>query len=310
VAGLLALHGRFRRSPLTTPWRPGRATSLLFVAAVYVVTIGAAWWVFTHAGMHPLWNVALGMLAGTGVTFVAGWAVRNGSVFDAYWSVIPPFVALYLLVEGTIGPGARALALLAVVFLWALRLTLNWARGWDDLSHQDWRYPMLEERSPLPAPLTMLLGVMLFPTLVIFLGCLPMYPALMLGDGGFGALDAAALAVGIAASVIELVADEQMRAFGRTKQPGDVMSGGLWKYSRHPNYFGEILFWVSLFLFGLAADPGSWWTGIGVVVMVAMFVFASIPMLDERSRERRPGFDDYAARTSSLVPLPPRSSKG
>ena len=262
--------------------------------------------VFTSAGLHPLWNVLLGMLAGTAVTYVAGLLVQNGSVFDAYWSVIPPVVALYLLVEGTIGPGPRALALLAVTFLWGLRLTLNWARGWSDLSHEDWRYPMLSERSGLPSWLTMLGGVMLFPTIVIWLGCLPMYPALMLGDGGFNWLDGVALAVGLAATTLELVADEQMRSFGRTKQPGDIMDKGLWRYSRHPNYFGEILFWVSLLLFGLAAAPALWWTGVGLLVMVLMFVFASIPMLDERSMERRPGFAAYAARTSSLIPWPPK----
>ena len=118
-----------------------------------MLTIAVSWWVFTSAGLHPLWNVALGMLAGTGVTFVAGLAVSNGSVFDPYWSVLPPVVAVYLMADGDIGPGRCALAVLVVAFLWGLRLTANWARGWPGLAHEDWRYVELEERCPLPAGL-------------------------------------------------------------------------------------------------------------------------------------------------------------
>jgi len=85
-----------------------------------------------------------------------------------------------------------------------------------------------------------------------------------------------------------------------------VMDRGLWRYSRHPNYLGEIMFWLSMYLFALAVGLGFWWTGIGVVAMVAMFLGASIPMLDDRSEARRPEFADYRRRTSALIPRPPK----
>ena len=84
------------------------------------------------------------------------------------------------------------------------------------------------------------------------------------------------------------------------------MDRGLWRYSRHPNYFGELLLWLSVWLFALAADPGSGWTGIGLAAMIGLFVFISIPLLEARSLDRRPGFDAYARRTSVLVPWFPR----
>ena len=84
------------------------------------------------------------------------------------------------------------------------------------------------------------------------------------------------------------------------------MDRGLWAWSRHPNYFGEILFWWSLWGFALAADAAWWWTVIGPLAITAMFCAASIPMLDARSRERRPEFAAYADRTPMLVPRPPR----
>ncbi len=97
-----------------------------------------------------------------------------------------------------------------------------------------------------------------------------------------------------------------MRRFARTKQPGQIVDQGLWRHSRHPNYFGEILFWCSLWLFGLSAAPSWWWTVIGPIAMIAMFLGASIPMLDGRSAARRPAFAEYAERTRALVPLPVR----
>lgn len=200
----------------------------------------------------------------------------------------------------------RQVAVAVVVGVWAVRLTANWARDWPGLHHEDWRYAKLYAEWPLPRPLTMILGVQVFPTVVVWLGCLPLFPALVLGGGRLGPLDGLALVVGLTASVLELVADEQMRAFRRRARSGEVMDRGLWRWSRHPNYFGEILFWVSLWLFALAAAPGWWWTGVGALAMVLMFVLASVPMLDERSRQRRPGFAAYAARTPALIPRPPR----
>ena len=94
-------------------------------------------------------------------------------------------------------------------------------------------------------------------------------PALVRGDRQLGVLDGLAVVVGLIASVIEFVADEQMRRFVRVKTPGAVMDRGLWRFSRHPNYFGGILFWWSLWVFAVAADPAWWWTVIGPVAMVA-----------------------------------------
>ena len=108
------------------------------------------------------------------------------------------------------------------------------------------------------------------------------------------------------AILIEALADEQMRAFARTKKSGDIMQSGLWAYSRHPNYFGEISFWWGLFLFGLAADASWWWTGVGAVAMTLLFHFASVPMLDARSVERRPGYEDHMRRVNAIVPGPRR----
>jgi len=284
-----------------------RATSFALITFVYALAVAVAWWLFQGFGAHPLTNVAVGMVAATGVTFAFTLVWNNGSVFDPYWSVIPPVVALYFADLGNAGGTPLATALMIVMFTWAVRLTTNWAVGWPGLHHEDWRYTMLYARAPLPRWLVQLLGVELFPTLVIFLGCISLWPALTRGDGAMGAVGWLAAAVGILAAALELAADEQRRAHAKAK-PGALMDVGLWRWCRHPNYLGEILFWVSLWLFALEADPSAWWwTAIGPLAMIAMFLGASIPMMDTRSAERRPGFADYAARTPAIVPRRPRA---
>lgn len=287
--------------------RLGRAAALARIALVYVVALAAAWATFQALGAHPLWNVAAGMLVATGVTFAATLLWNNGSVFDPYWSVVPPVVALYLAEVGGLGATPLRAALFLVVFAWGVRLTVNWAVGWPGMQHEDWRYGMLYERAPLPRWAVQLLGVELFPTLVIFLGCIPLWPALSRGDGALGPIGWLASAVGLLAAGLELAADEQRRAHTAAK-PGALMDVGLWRWCRHPNYLGEILLWVSLWLFAVEADPACWWwTAIGPVAMIAMFLGASIPMMDERSAARRPGWQDYASRTPALWPRRPRA---
>jgi steroid 5-alpha reductase family enzyme len=113
--------------------------------------------------------------------------------------------------------------------------------------------------------------------------------------------------MGVAAVTLELVADVQMHRFVAERRPGAAMDRGLWAWSRHPNYVGEIGFWSSLALFGLAASPrDAWWLFVGVALMVAMFLGASIPLMETRSLERRPQYQYVIDRVPRLVPRPPR----
>ncbi len=288
--------------------RPDRRGSFLFILAVYVVAVGAAWWTWQATSFDTPFRLLAGLVAATAVTYVATLYADNGSVFDAWWSVLPPFAALWI-TAGSESDGLtlRQLAVHTVVWFWGVRLTANWAIGWTGLDHEDWRYVDLRESWPVPNWLVRLIAVEGVPTFFVWLGCLPLLPALGSADTSFGVLDGLALALGIAAVCLELVADEQMRLFAATKQPGEVMDRGLWKFSRHPNYLGEISFWVSLWLFAVAAAPGTWWVIAGPLGMIGLFAFASIPLLDRRSEERRPAFAEYAARTPALLPWPRKS---
>ena len=127
------------------------------------------------------------------------------------------------------------------------------------------------------------------------------------GSRPFGALDAVAIFVAGTAIALEAAADEQLRAFVATRRSSsDLLASGLWAWSRHPNYFGEIFFWWGIFLFGLAADPTSWWTGIGALSITIMFRFVSLPMIETRMLAHKPDYKAQIERTNLLLPWFPR----
>lgn len=288
---------------------------MVTLAYVVAVAVGAAW-LFMGPRTGRLWlDTLIADLLATLVVFGFSRAYRNSSFYDAYWSVIPPLLLAYWWWQGPIGfsgPGSlRAWLLAAVVGYWAVRLTSNWAYSFPGLHHEDWRYPILREGAGRFEFLADLFGIHLFPTVQVFVGLLPVYIALTRPGDGLIWLTWLAFVVGVAAVTCELVADVQMHRFvaGRRAGAGDgaVMDTGLWGWSRHPNYFGEIGFWFSMALFGVAAAPAdAWWLFVGVVVMVAMFLGASIPMMEKRSLERRPQYQDVIDRVSRLIPRPPR----
>ena len=286
-----------------------RIDSFAIVGAAYLVAAAVGLWTGLCFGSErPLLTLFLADVAATVAIWAFSMAFDNGSFYDAFWSVAPPFFVAGWIAEASHGTSPTRQAAVAILVLaWALRLTWNWARGWPGLHHEDWRYPLLYERAPMPKWASSLLGVHVFPTIQVFLGSLALVPALARGTRPFGRLDVLALVITAGAILVELVADEQMRAFARGKERGAIMDRGLWAWSRHPNYFGELGFWWGLWLFGIAAAPGWWWTIVGPLAMTAMFLFASIPMLDERSAERRPGYAEHMRRVSALLPLPPRT---
>jgi steroid 5-alpha reductase family enzyme len=280
---------------------PTRSASLRWILLVYVVACAVTWLVMAAFPARSVAGLAAGLLASVAVTYAASLYLRNGSVFDPWWSVLPPVAALVLVEVWT----PLSVACVLVIFVWAVRLTLNWGVGWPGLGHEDWRYALMYQRAPVPRWLTLLVGVQLVPAVFVTLGCLPLIPALTTPDASLGVLGLLATAVGLFAAGLELAADEQRRAFAEAK-PGALMDAGLWAWCRHPNYLGEILFWVSLWLFGVAASPADfWWTAIGPISIAALFAFASIPMMETRNAERRPGWAEYVARTPRLIPRRP-----
>ena len=294
--------------------RAARSWGVLISAATYIVALVVAVLVVCAAGFaHPLADLGLGTLVATVVVFAVSAVVDNSSIYDPYWSVQPLAIAGYYLwtvwaggAAGAVGGvGARQIIVTVLIFLYALRLTSNFYRDWPGLTKEDFRYVSFRRRfGRLYWPVSFV-GIHLFPTIMVFLGCLPLYALTRTGAAGLGWLDGLGLAVTLGAVVLAFVADEQMRAFrSRPGNRGCIMQSGLWARSRHPNYLGEVLTWWGLWLFALAADLEWWWTVVGAAAITALFVFVSVPMMEKRILATRAGYAEYREETPMLVLRP------
>lgn len=291
-----------------------KGASLVRVAVAYAACIGAGGlWLWLGPSTDRAWLDALiADLIATLVIFGFSRAHGNSSFYDAYWSVIPPLLFVYWWAESSTGIGDLGAWLCLIVMLaWAIRLTGNWIYSFPGLHHEDWRYPMLRDKAPSSAAAfaTDVMAIHFFPTLQVFLATVPAYLVVQ-NPGSAGTLAFVALLVGLGAVTLQLTADTQMHRFVAQRQQGQVMDSGLWAWSRHPNYLGELGFWLSIALFGLGADPGAWWwVFAGFAAMVAMFLGASIPMMEERSLARRPDYQRIIDTVPKLLLLPPGTRK-
>jgi steroid 5-alpha reductase family enzyme len=281
----------------------------------YVVTLGVGWITLLALGQSPIWDMFWADIAATVAIFIFSRLYKNSSFYDAYWSVIPPLIALYWAIEATAIEATavavddtRTWLVIVLVWLWGIRLTVNWATYWPGLEHEDWRYGPIKTNAGKWNALADFSAIHLFPTVIVFVACLPIYAAVAMDARPLNWLDYVAAAVTALAIIIELLSDIQLHRFLAHRKEGEIMKTGLWAYSRHPNYFGEWLFWAGLALFGIAAVPSAWWWVLpGSVAMLVMFLVASIPMIDKRSVERRPEYEAHMARVSGFVPWFPKT---
>jgi steroid 5-alpha reductase family enzyme len=237
------------------------------------------------------------------VVFVFSFAFQNSSLYDPYWSVIPVPIALYWISVSPGGNSLRQLLVIMVIGLWSLRLTINWIKSWPNLEHEDWRYKKLKEDTGKFYWLVSFLGIHLFPTLIVFLGMLPVLP--VAGNSAtLGIADLLGALVSVSAILIEYTADEQLRQFNKyNRVKGMNMEQGLWSLCRHPNYLGEILFWLGLFIMALSNHfRSSLWTGVGFLVMFVLFKYISIPMMEKRLIRNKDHYEDYIRKVPALIP--------
>lgn len=288
-----------------------RSLAFACVTAAYVAALlAAAAVVFSLPDASPITRVVAADVVGTLVVFGFAAVFRNSSFYDPYWSVAPPVIAAYLAFLPGPAPALRAALVVFALSVYGVRLTHNWARGWRGLEHEDWRYGDLRAQTGVFFPLVNLFGIMLFPTVLVLLGCWPLGPALVTGAAPANAWDAVALVVVLGGTLLEGWADAQLRTFVRTRtSPEAVLDTGLWAWSRHPNYLGEILVWVGVAFFGYASGDLGWVHLSGVAAMVLLFVGISIPMMEKRQLARKPAYADYIASTPMLVPGVGRSRR-
>ena len=278
--------------------KENRAASFAAVLLVYIIATVLGVAVYRALALTWWLSLLIADVAATVATFIFSVIFKNASVYDPYWSVQPPVI----LVAFAVGKDLTTLGvlLIAAVSFWAVRLTANWAYTFHDLLHQDWRYTMLREKTGAFYPIINFVGIHMVPTLVVY-GCV--LPAVYAVREGLNANIASVLfvCVSLGAAVMQGIADIQMHKFRKNKK-GAFIRAGLWKYSRHPNYLGEILMWWGVALSVISASPSAWYLAAGAVANTVLFLAVSIPMADARQSHKE-GFAEYKKQTRMLLPI-------
>lgn len=243
-------------------------------------------------------------------TMTCVWALslvlQNASIVDSFWG--PGFVVLAatapFLADGW---SWRALLVLALVSVWAARLAAhitirNWGKG------EDWRYRKWRDDAPASFWWRSYFKVFVLQGVLLVVVASPILAVTASSRAiGATALDVAGCAVWLFGLLYEAIADLQLARFKRDPaNRGRVLDRGLWRTSRHPNYFGEAVVWWGLFLIALST-PTGYWAAIGPIAITFLLVRVSgVRMLEKGLRERKPEYVDYVRRTSPFVPWPPR----
>jgi steroid 5-alpha reductase family enzyme len=256
-----------------------------------------------------LWIFALACLA----CWLLSLLTREYSWVDRLWSLIP-VVYVAVLAGGAGFRDARLDTMLVLVALWGTRLTFNFARkGGYAPGGEDYRWKVLRERlTGWRFQLFNLFFITVYQNLILLLICLPALTARE-HQGGFGVLDVVAAVVFLGLLLGETVADQQQWRFHQWKKTQEdprprFLQTGLFRYSRHPNFFFEQAQWWVVFCFGaIAAGTPVQWTVLGAILLVLLFL-GSTRFTESISLSRYPEYADYQARTSAVIPWPPKSA--
>jgi steroid 5-alpha reductase family enzyme len=280
--------------------------STIIIGVVYLFAFATVYFGFSMLTFpQTIINVLIADIAATVVLFIFSMILNNSSVYDPYWSVVPPLIVVYLIRVFPEGNQARQLIILCLVLFWSLRLTINWFRGWKGINHQDWRYTSIADQTGRWYWPVSFIGIHLAPTIFVFLGCLPLWYSIP-GTSPINLYDIIASLFTLSAILLEWLADEQLIRFRKISDGKTIMRSGIWKHSRHPNYLGEISFWGGMFLFAVSSNGLSsfagYWTVIGLASMIILFKFISIPLMEKRNRIRKPGYDEYINQVPALLP--------
>ena len=272
-----------------------RITGIIFQIVLYLLVFIISYFLFEYLP-YELWlNVLIGDLISTVFVFFFSLIFKNSSAYDPYWSVYPFIVVLYMAIKN--GFNNYFIFFFLAITIWSFRLTFNFLYTFTSLKHEDWRYEMLREKSGSMFIFVNFLGIHLFPTIIVYL-C--MLPFIMATSEPNIYLLTTFFILSFIFVLIEGLSDLQMHKY-RKERLTTFNRNGLWKYSRHPNYFGEIMFWWMIFIMGLAYN-NNYLTIIGAVINTFLFLFISIPLADKR-QSKKPNFIEYKENTRMLLPI-------
>ncbi len=230
--------------------------------------------------------------------------LADSSIVDIFWGLGFVIVA-WVTCATSSGLLERRLLLSGLTTLWGLRLSVYLAMR--NLGHgEDARYTAMRKRQGPSWWWKSLFIVFALQGVLLFVVSLPVQLAQHAPGPALGAFDVIGGLLVLTGVFFESLGDWQLARFkSRPENKGQIMTRGLWHYTRHPNYFGDFVVWWGLYVIACATGT-AWWTIVGPVVMSILLMRVSGVTLLEKTMSQRPGYAEYAARTSAFFPRPPK----
>ena len=279
--------------------KKNRFISFLIILISYIVSFSLGYISYINLPCNDYINLLIADIISTGIIFIFSLIFNNASIYDPYWSVFPVVLVIMLLLTKELN-AVRILMAIAIIG-WGIRLTLNWAYTFKNLTEMDWRYVKIKEKTKFFYPIANLVGIQLIPTLIVYLCILPVM-FVFNNDVTLNPFVIIFFTLSIFAFTMQGIADYEMHKFRKNKN-GIYNRNGLWKYSRHPNYLGEIMMWWMVALMSIFALQGYYFLVIGATVNTCLFLFISIPLAEKHQKERKPNFLEYKKETRMLLPI-------
>ena len=283
-----------------------KGISQLICISIYIVSFYLAY-VLLPESINFIWlKIAIWHLNATIFIYLGSVLLKNSSLYDPFWSVAPVPIVIYLSIQSENSILLKMLIIFPIL-LWATRLTRNWVISWEGFHHEDFRYIDLKNTNKYKAEFNNFFGIHLFPTFIVNI-CLYPLVYVFINDVAVNVYLYISSIITLIAVILETVADEQMRKFrSDPRNKGKTMKYKLWRYSRHPNYLGEVGFWFGIYFMGISSGFAPLWLIVCPLAMLLLFVLVSCPMMDERSLKNRPNYKEYMDNTSQLMLLPPKN---
>ena len=283
-----------------------KGISQLICISIYIVSFYLAY-VLLPESINFIWlKITIWHVNATIFIYLGSVLLKNSSLYDPFWSVAPVPIVIYLSIQSENSILLKMLVIFPIL-LWATRLTRNWVISWEGFHHEDFRYIDLKNTNKYKAEFNNFFGIHLFPTLIVNI-CLYPLVYIFINDVDVNVYIYISSIITLIAVILETVADEQMRKFrSDPRNKGKTMKYKLWRYSRHPNYLGEVGFWFGIYFMGISSGFAPLWLIVCPLAMLLLFVLVSCPMMDERSLKNRPNYKEYMDNTSQLMLLPPKN---
>lgn len=283
--------------------KESKVIGLIIIGIIYILSIVLQAILFNVLNIDNIYlKIFIIDIIATLFIFIFSLIFNNASIYDPYWSMEPLIILILLILHNKINYPV-VISFVIVFILWSLRLTINWGISFKNLSTQDWRYTMLKEKTKRLYPLVNLFGIHLFPTLVVYLALLPAIKFIDINyTNYFSYIGVGIMLLGV---TLEMISDSDIFEYHKRNKDDrrQILNTGLWKYSRHPNYLGEIVFWYGSFFAMLAVSFSSWYLVIGAIIINLMFVFISIPMMENRLKTYKFNYEKYQEDTRMLLPF-------